>query len=476
MSKSFVKKFIGDRVFYKMVLAVAVPIMIQNGITNLVSLLDNLMVGRIGMEEMSGVAIVNQLIMVFYLCIFGGVSGAGIFTAQYFGQKDEEGIRNTFRFKLIITAIITLIAVGIFIIFDDQLIMLYLNESEATSGSQGDLQATLEYGKVYLKIILLGLPAFMIQQSYASTLRETGHTVVPMVAGVVAVVVNLIINALLIYGIGVFPKLGVAGAAVGTSISRYVEAAIVIIWSHCHKKELPYLKGVYRITKLPARLGWKIFVTCIPLLFNEGMWSAGNAAMLKNFSERGLNAVAGLNIANTIINLFAVVFLALGMSVAIVVGKILGSGKLEEAKETATKMIAFSVASSAVIGVVAFFTATYFPMLYDATDSAKEIAKELIMVQAVFLPQMAFINAAYFTMRSGGKTLVTFLFDSVFMWLVSVPITFLLSKYTNMYVVMIYVAVQLADIIKTTVGLVLIKKGVWVQNIVSDKGREEYGN
>ena len=206
------------------------------------------------------------------------------------------------------------------------------------------------------------------------------------------------------------------------------------------------------------------------------MWSAGNAAMLKNYSERGLNAVAGLNIANTIINLFCVVFLALGMSVAIVVGKILGSGKLEEAKETATKMIAFSVMSSTVIGVIAFFTARYFPMLYDATDSAKNIAKELIMVQAVFLPQMAFINAAYFTMRSGGKTFVTFLFDSVFMWIVSVPLTFFLSRYTNMYVLNIFIAVQLADIIKTTVGLVLIKKGVWVQNIVSDTRREKYGN
>ena len=94
------KKFIGDKQFYKMVLAIAIPIMIQNGITNFVSLLDNIMVGQIGTEQMSGVAIVNQLIFVYNLCIFGGVSGAGIFTAQYFGQKDDEGIRHTFRFKL----------------------------------------------------------------------------------------------------------------------------------------------------------------------------------------------------------------------------------------------------------------------------------------------------------------------------------------------------------------------------------------
>ena len=105
---SFRKKFIGDRKFYMMVLAVSVPIMIQNGITNFVSLLDNIMIGRIGTEQMSGASIVNQLIFVYNLCIFGGVSGAGIFTAQYFGQKDHEGVRQTFRYKFWMAVILTI--------------------------------------------------------------------------------------------------------------------------------------------------------------------------------------------------------------------------------------------------------------------------------------------------------------------------------------------------------------------------------
>ena len=110
------KKFIGNKNFYKMILAIAVPIMIQNGITNFVSLLDNIMVGRIGTEQMSGAAIVNQLIFVYNLCIFGGVSGAGIFTAQYFGQKDNEGIRNTFRYKIWMALILTVGTVIVFLI------------------------------------------------------------------------------------------------------------------------------------------------------------------------------------------------------------------------------------------------------------------------------------------------------------------------------------------------------------------------
>ena len=120
------KKFIGDKQFYKMVLAIAIPIMIQNGITNFVSLLDNIMVGQIGTEQMSGVAIVNQLIFVYNLCIFGGVSGAGIFTAQYFGQKDDEGIRHTFRFKLWVSAILTALVIVIFIIGGESIYRMML--------------------------------------------------------------------------------------------------------------------------------------------------------------------------------------------------------------------------------------------------------------------------------------------------------------------------------------------------------------
>lgn len=456
------KKLFGDKAFYKMVLGVSVPIMIQNAITNFVSLLDNLMVGKVGTEQMSGVAIVNQLVMVYFLCIFGGISAAGIFTSQYYGQKDTAGIRNTFRFKIWTVVIITAIASLVLGFFGEPLIKLYLNEGSA----EGDLEATLIYGKKYLKIILLSFPAFMIQQVYSSTMRECGKTVTPMVAGVVAVLVNLIINYLLIFGKFGCPKLGVSGAAIGTAVSRYVEAGIVIVWTHSHKKRFSYIEGIYKTLMVPKWLAKKIIVTGTPLLINEGMWSAGMAAMLQGYSMRGLAAVAGMNIANTIINLFSVMFIALGNSVAIIIGKLLGAGKMEEAKDTDRKMIFFAVLVSVVVGVIVFFIAPAFPNLYNATAEAKALAKEFIKVQAVFLPQMAFIHATYFTMRSGGKTFITFLFDSVFVWVVSVPVVFILSRFTDFYVVWIFVAVQLADIIKSVVGFILVKKGVWIQNIV----------
>lgn len=462
MLKTFKKKFVGDRKFYGMVLAIAVPIMIQNGITNFVSMLDNIMVGQIGTEQMSGVAIVNQLLFVYNLCIFGGLAGAGIFTAQYFGQKDDEGIRHTFRFKIWMAVLLTVVTVLLFLGIGETLIQYYLSGSS----DGGNLQATLRYGKEYLLVMLLGLPAFMMVQVYASTLRECGETVVPMKAGVTAVLVNLVVNYLLIYGKFGLPALGVVGAALATVISRYVEAAIVLIWTHTHKEQNSYIVGIYKTLKVPLVLVKKFIIKGSPLLFNEALWAAAMAVLTQCYSVRGLSVVAGLNIANTLNNVFNVVFIALGDSVAIIVGQLLGAGKMKEARDTDNKMIAFSVFCCTMMAALMLLISPLFPRIYNTTEEVRVLASRFIMVQAIFMPQNAFLHAAYFTLRSGGKTIVTFFFDSVFVWCVSVPIAYILSRYTNMYVVYILAMVQIGDWIKCLIGFILVKKGVWLQNIV----------
>ncbi|MDD6629193.1 MAG: MATE family efflux transporter [Lachnospiraceae bacterium] len=457
-----IRKFIGDKAFYKMVLAIAVPIMIQNGITNFVGLLDNIMIGQIGTEQMSGVAIVNQLFFVYNLCLFGGVSGAGIFTAQYFGQKNEEGIRQTVRFKIWMVIVITALTVALFLTSGSTLIELYL-QGEGTAESAA---STLYYGEQYLWIMLIGLPPFMMVQVYASTLRECGQTVLPMKAGVVAVFVNLILNYILIYGKFGFPTLGVQGAALATIISRYVEAAIVLIHTHRHKAENPFVNGLYSSLKVPGALTGKILVKGSPLLFNETLWAAGMAMLAQCYSVRGLNVVAALNISNTINNVFNIVFIALGDSVAIIVGQLLGAGKMAEARDTDNKMIAFSVFCCTCVATVMLLMAPFFPMLYNTNAEARELAKYFIMITAIFMPQNAFLHASYFTLRSGGKTIITFLFDSVFIWCISVTIAFTLSHFTTLPVIAIYTLVQIGDWIKCLIGFILVKKGVWLQNIV----------
>ena len=462
-NKHFWRKFVGNKEFYLMVLSIAIPIMIQNGITNFVSLLDNIMIGRIGTEPMSGAAIVNQLIFVYNLCIFGGVSGAGIFTAQYFGKGDQEGVRNTMRYKVWMVIIITTATIILLLTKGDALIHMYLKGD----GTAAQIADTLRYGKKYLEIIVWGLPAFMMVQVYASTLRECGETMLPMKAGVVAVLVNLFFNFMLIYGMLFFPKLGVRGAALATVISRYVEAMIVIGWTHRHQAKHVFAKGLYRTMRIPGSMVKRILIQGTPLLLNETLWAAGMAMLTQCYSVRGLNVVAGLNISNTVNNVFNIVFIALGDSVAIVVGQLLGAGKMKEARDTDNKMIAFSVFCCTIVALAMLVLAPAFPNLYNTNAEAKELAKYFIMLTAVFMPQNAFLHAAYFTLRSGGRTIITFFFDSVFIWVVSVSLAFVLSRFTALPVLGIYAIVQAADFIKCIIGFILVKKGVWLRNIVT---------
>ena len=205
-------KFFGNKAFYRSIIAVAAPILLQNIITNFVNLLDNIMVGQVGTEPMSGVAIVNQLLFVFNLCIFGGLAGPGIFSAQFYGKGDLEGVRSSFRAKLYVGAAALVVFGATLLTAGQSLISLFLHEGQDAAL---DLQATLGYGMDYLHVILLQLLPFVVSQIYASTLRESGETVLPMKAGITAVFVNLFFNYVLIFGKFGAPALGVVGAAWG---------------------------------------------------------------------------------------------------------------------------------------------------------------------------------------------------------------------------------------------------------------------
>ena len=451
-----------DKNLFKSVLMIALPIMVQNGFTNFVNLLDNIMVGRLGTEPMSGVAIVNEILFVYNLCIFGGLSGAGIFTAQYFGKQDDEGVANTFRFKIVLGFIITVLAFVIFSVFGETLISYYLNESN----DGGDLVAALSYGKAYLSVMLIGLPGFVLVQTYASTLRECGQTMVPMKAGVTAVIVNLVLNYVLIYGKLGFPALGVTGAAIATVISRYVEAMIVIVWTHRHTESHGFVMGLYRTLRVPASLVSIILKKGLILLLNEAMWSMGVTLVTQCYSMRGLNAVAGVNIANTLNNLFKVVFLAFGTSVGIMMGRLLGAGRLEEARETDRKIMMFSVVISSFVGLLMISISWLFPRLYNTSDSARSLATSLIIAYAVFMPMDAYKNATYFTLRSGGRTFITFLFDGFSEISVNFPIAFILSRFTSIGVLWIFIGVHLGGLIKVIVGTIRVRKGVWLRTLV----------
>lgn len=441
----------------------AVPMMIQNGITNAVSLVDNVMVGRLGTEAFTAVSIVGQLIFVFNLAIFGGLSGPGIYGAQYYGQKNLDGFRATVRIKHWIGLAVLLVGIPIFIFGNEFLINLYLKGESA----EIDPVETMRFAKEYLAIMLWGLPPFVITQIYAGSLRETGASVKPMVAGVISVLVDVAGNWLLIYGNFGFPKLGVRGAALATVLARFIEALIVVLWAFLmRRRKHEFLAGLYRSMLIPKDSAAKFLKKGLPIFFNEFLWAGGIAVLTQCYSRRGLDIVAGLNISNALCNLLNVVFVALGNAVGILVGQTLGASKYDDAKKEAFSLMWFTGGVSAILTVILIAISGVFPNSYITTDVVKDYAKYFIIITALFFPVQGFLNALYFTLRSGGKTLVTFLFDSVFTWVCCVPVAFALCYLTELPILTVYAIVQVLDFIKVTIGYILIRKGVWISNIV----------
>jgi putative MATE family efflux protein len=411
---------------------------------------------------MTAVSIVGQLIFVFNLAVFGGLSGPGIYGAQYFGQGNTEGFRNTFRLKLWISGAVVIGGIAVFLLGDETLIGLYLR-GESTDV---DPVLTMEYAKQYLFIMLIGLVPFAMTQIYASSLRETGESLKPMIAGVTSVVVDIVFNYLLIYGKFGMPELGVRGAAIATVLSRFAEFAVVVIWSCAAKKKHVFLIGIYRRLTVPKELSVMIIKKGLPIFFNEFLWAGGIAALTQCYSVRSLDVIAGMNISNAICNLLNVVFIALGSAVGIIIGQTLGAHEYEKARDDAFALMKFTGVICLGLTAVLVSVSGVFPGLYDTTQEIRQYGSWFITITALFFPVQGFLNALYFTLRSGGKTMVTFLFDSVYSWVVPVPCAYILCNFTGLSVLLIYTIVQAADIIKLIVGYILIKKGVWISNIV----------
>lgn len=458
------KKLIGDKPFYKQLIWLVLPIMVQNGITNFVNMLDNIMVGATDSAQMTGVAVSNQLIFVFNLCIFGAVSGAGIFGAQFFGKKDVEGVHHTFRFKIIFCALLTLLGIGIFVFGGEDLISLYMK------GDSGiiDPTKTLNHAKEYLSIMLIGLLPHAIVQCYSSTLRESGNPALPMKAGLVAVAVNLCLNWVLIFGKFGFPALGSTGAAIATVISRFAELLVVALGTHLNLKKYYFMKGVFKSLYIPKTLMKGLFIKGLPLMLNETLWSMGVATLNQCYSVYSIDVVAACNISQTFWNVFSVAFISIGAAIGIIIGQHLGANRLSEAKRDAYRLMFVSFAVSAVMGILYAVLAEFIPLAYNTEKEIQSLATTIMQITAIAMPFDALAHSAYFTLRSGGKMLITFIFDCGFMWLLNVLPAMLVVEFTAIPFVALFAIIHGVTALKAVGGIFLVKSGFWVKNIVPD--------
>lgn len=449
------KSWIGDKQFYRTLLQVAAPLVLQQLVTTSVQLVDNVMVGRLGESSIGAVSVINQLYFIVILVTFGAYAGAGIFTSQFFGSGDHDKLKQTFRFKLIVGSMIAFLALVIFTLFGENLIRLFTDNPE-----------TIQQGLSYLNIARWSAFPWVISVAISNTFREMSITKPLLYISIVAIITNTLLNFLLIFGLLGFPALGVAGAAIATFISRFVELGLMVIL--LVKKGSIFSTKMTQMMHIQPKLLKSMIIMSIPLTLNELLWSTGQTAFLHAYSTRGDSALAALNISGAISQLVFVTFGGIATAVAVLVGNTLGKNALEEAKENAKKLIAFSVFFAAIAGFVLFILSFFILNIYDVADATKDIARFNIRINALFIPVYSFNVALFFTLRSGGDTKSTFLIDSGYMWVVAVPIAMVLAYFTDLRVTMMFLLIQSLDLPKMFFGLSRFRKEHWVKNLASE--------
>lgn len=449
------KQFIGDRAFYKTLITVALPLVLQQLITTSVQLVDNVMVGRLGEEAIGSVSVVNQLYFVVILVTFGALGGAGIFTAQYFGSKDYEKLKQTFRFKLLVGLFLALLSFVIFSLFGETLIRLFTDDMQTIQGALG-----------YLNIVKWSAFPWILSVAIANTFRETGVTKPLLKISIVAILVNTGLNFILIFGLLGFPALGVIGAAIATLISRTVECLLTVIL--LSRKGSMFNTKLLDMFKIDRKILWGIILMALPLTINEALWSSGQTVFIHAYARRGLSALAAMNITGAISQLVFVTFGGIATAVAVMVGNTLGKNELDQARDNAKKLIFTSVLIAIAAGIFLFILSFFILDIYSVDFDTKRVAQFNIRINALFIPVYSFNVALYFTLRSGGDTKSTMLIDSGYMWVVPVPVAMILSYFTQLPITMMFLIVQSLDIPKMLFGLHRYKKEHWVKNLAKD--------
>ncbi len=441
-----------DKTFLSKFIKIALPVMLSGFVTFLVSFLDNIMVGTVSNEAVSGVYAANQVTYLYNLAIFGLLEGAGVFIQQFTGKKDYDRIRDCYRFKIISSFIFLLIIIPIIYIFGHHLVWQYC---------KSDTNRNLIFNEAmdYLRLIAISYIPFTIGYIYSTTYREMGLTKYAMYSSIVALVVNTILNLVFILGL----KQGAKGAAYATIISRICEMLFLIGLSRL--KKFLFFRNVFKPFKFEKGIVKKILSKSYLLFINEIGFALGNILQTLAFSQRD-GVLAAISVLTTISNIITILIQGLSVGIGVIVGQDLGQGDFVKARDDNKKLSFLGIYLSLFTGLILVATSFVLPNIFKEIDNEqKKIATKLIIIYGVLLFANCLSIIYYYTLKAGGRTLETLILDTGFMLVVYVPVSWILAMATNLNIIYIYLIVRGLDILKSVLGFILVKRGKWLQNL-----------
>lgn len=445
-----------DKKFIKTLMLLAIPIILQSLVTASLNLLDNLMIGSLGENEIAAVGISNQFYMLYYYTIMGITLGAGIFMSQFWGKKDVTSIHKFLGISLVVGMISTIFFAILAFFFPEMIMKIFIDEN-----------IVIEQGVAYLKMVALSYIFTTISLAYAAALRSIGQTKIPMYGSLVGLVFNGILNYIFIFGKFGAPVMGVAGAALGTTVSRFIELAFILFIIYKNKNVVA--GKISQLLDFNFDLVKRYFITATPVVFNDVMWIAGITAYFIAYSKLGINATATMQIANTINNVFNIFGIGIASASAILIGNKIGAGKEEDAKEDAIKISVFGVLIGIIIGIFFFFLSPFIAMLFKITPETYENLIFVLKVMAIILPLRFFgITQIIGVLRGGGDVMYAIITELVAVWLIGVPLSFIGAVYFNLPITIVYILVCLEEPFKAIATYPRLRSGKWIKNLVKN--------
>ncbi|MEI0602962.1 MATE family efflux transporter [Brachyspira alvinipulli] len=448
----------GNFDFYKLCISIAVPVMLQQLIMGMVSLIDNFMVAELGDIKMAAVNVSNQMNFI-YLVILNTCYGAGgIYMAQNNGADNKEGMQQAFRFKVILPLTIS-IAYMILMLVNPEIFMRLMTHGNASQ------EEILISSTKYMSIIAFTFIPISISGAIGTSYREIGKPHIPLIISVIATFCNTAGNYILIYGNFGAPRLEEKGAAIATLIARIIEMILFIVYIKLHKEKF-YVR-TREILKVKLSVFYSMLSKSSLIFLSEISWGISEMFMTALYNSRGgAETVAGMASGFTIANIFFLVFQGIFVSTMVVVGGTLGRGELDDARKKAKWIRSGSIVAGIIIGLIEMSSIFLIPIIFSKlTPDAQTITRNLVILVSCYMPVWTYINSQFAVSRAGGDTIFGVAVDVPVSLLLFAPIALILAKFTSVGPVAMFGIAKLTDFIKITIGIIMLRKERWVKKL-----------
>lgn len=446
------RTLIGDRVFYREVAAVALPIIVQQLVATLMGFIDSIMVGQINAESLAGVAISNKYFMIMQAALFGITGGLGIFISQYYGADDHEKGQGLFVINVLGSITVSGLFFLLISLFPQAILGLFVSDSN-----------TISYGMGYLSYIRFSYLPFAFSLACMTSLRSIGRTRPTVLIGSLAILLNTGLNYLLIFGKLGLPALGTTGAGLATMIARLFEMSLYI--ALLLRGNNYFTRHIHPVRLLNKVILSKVAGKTLPLISNEFLWSIGITVLFWTYTQLDEAFIPALTVVEMTGNFIFIIFGALGASVSLLVGARLGRSQFAQAKANAYRLMALGAALAVIGGVIVVSLSGVIPNLFNMPDHIRQLASQLLRINAPFYGLITVNVSIFFILRIGGATKATLIMDSGFIWFFVIPLALVFSLVIRPPLLLFYLTLQSTELVKAVISTRLFRKDVWVNNL-----------